>query len=96
MDLYKQTTSVISTGQGTSTAAPAPIVDPSLSRLAYKGVRVKAAKANTSPIYLGASGVSIETGYELDAGESVELWIEDPAKVFAVSSNNQAFSWVSL
>ena len=42
-----------------------------------KGVRVRAATANTIVIYVGRAGVTVDKGYPLPAGEELEVQIED-------------------
>ena len=59
------------------------------SRRLLKGVRVKALTANTIPIYVGPSSVSLTTGFHLDAGEEVLIEIDDPSKVHLVAQPTQ-------
>ena len=53
---------------------------------AYKGVRVRAATANTIVIYVGKENVTAADGYPLPAGEEVNIPIEDPSKVYVVAA----------
>ena len=49
-------------------------------------VRVRCLAASPEPIYLGAAGVTVLTGYPLWPGTSVELHIDDLASLFVVSA----------
>ena len=95
MDLYKQTAPQFYTGQGTSDATAAPLVGPGFSFEADKKVVVRASASNSASIYVGPSGVTTATGFALTAGESVEVWVDDPAKVFVVSAATQTYSWIA-
>jgi hypothetical protein len=53
---------------------------------ALKGVRVRAATANTTVVYVGPTGVTVESGYPLPAGEEVEVQIADVSKVYVTAS----------
>jgi len=46
---------------------------------------VKALAANTGKVYVGLTGVLTSTGFELSAGESVELYVTDLATVYLIS-----------
>ena len=73
-------------GSRWSGAASKAIVAAGYANKAYKGVRVRAATANTVVIYVGPQGVSVSTGYPLPAGEEVAIPIEDPSKVNVVAT----------
>ena len=73
-------------GHGGADAASKPIVAAGYVKKAYKGVRVRAATANTLTIYVGPRGVSTSTGYPLPAGEELAIPIEDPSKVYIVAT----------
>lgn len=49
-------------------------------------VTVKALAANTAPIYIGVSGVTTATGFELSAGQSVDLEIANLNQIYAIST----------
>ena len=73
-------------GSGGADAASKPIVAVGYANKAYKGVRVRAATANTVVIYVGPQGVSVSTGYPLPAGEELAIPIEDPSKINVVAT----------
>jgi len=50
------------------------------------GLNIKAEANNTGIIYVGDSGVSSSNGYELAAGETVFLEIDDVATVYIIAS----------
>ncbi len=94
MDVHQQTIQEFATGQGTATATAAPIVASNMSAKAFKGVRVRADKANSATLYLGPAAVSAATGYPLAAGESVEILVDDPSKVYVIGAG-MSFAWLS-
>ena len=62
-----------------------------------KGVLVKALSTNTDIVYVGKSGVTADTGYELTAGEAVSFEVDDVNKVFAVASvAGQRVCWIGV
>jgi len=62
-----------------------------------RGILVKAAGANTAKIYVGESGVTSSTGFELAAGEQVVLPVLTPSEVYVVgASGSQAASFVVI
>lgn len=62
---------------------------------ATKEVTVKAMSTNTGIVYVGATGVTTGTGFELTAGESITLAIDDANKVYAIgSAAAQSVSWM--
>lgn len=67
-----------------------------------RGVTVKAVGANTGKVYVGLStvtaGIAAPTtdGFELSAGDSVTLEIDDPSKIYVIStSTGQAVTWIA-
>jgi hypothetical protein len=68
------------TGQKAVTTAGTEVPLVAASKIVRRCL-VKALKANTGAIYLGVNGVSSSTGYQLNAGEEVDLpgllWKED-------------------
>ena len=64
------------------------------STTAIKYVIITAKAANTGNVYIGGSGVSSTNGHPLAAGESVTIWIDDLAEVYAdVDTNGE---WVVM
>ena len=59
------------------------------------GVNVKALAANTNPVFVGDSSLAVGTGYELSAGESVFISIDNIATVFVdVTTNDEGVSFI--
>ena len=52
-----------------------------------RGMVLKAASDNTGSIWVGETGVSTTTGFELSAGEQVVLPVLIASEVFAISSS---------
>jgi hypothetical protein len=61
-------------------------------------VAVKALAANADPVYVGDSGVSIVNGWELSAGESIEIDLDHAEQAVWVNSLTvpQKVSWMIL
>lgn len=74
------------TGNGGAEVAVAAIGN---SQLLNHSVNLKAAAGNSDIIYVGGSGVTIITGYELSAGNELILFIDDPAKVYVIANPSQ-------
>lgn len=78
-------------GSGTSVQLTSSTVD------CRKGVLVKANGANTDKIYVGESGVTTTTGFELAATEQVVLPVLTASEVYAISaSGTQSASLVII
>lgn len=62
---------------------------------AYMFVRVQAATGNLGNIYVGHNaGVTSANGWALDAGEHVDIPIDDPTKIWVIAdADNQAVKW---
>lgn len=95
MDIQKMTAATFASGQGTSSATAAPLVAPGFSAPALKRVTVRAGGNNSDAIYVGPSGVTTTTGYVLTAGTAIEILVDDPTKVFVVSTASQSYSWIA-
>jgi hypothetical protein len=71
------------------------------SFVALHGVLVKAANANTGIVYVGNRDVTAGTveatdGFELSAGQSVFIEIDDPSKVYVIASaHHQKVFWIA-
>ena len=74
------------TGNGGAEVAVAAIGN---SQLLNHSVNLKASAANSDIGYVGGSGVTILTGYELSAGNELILFIDDPAKVYVIANPSQ-------
>lgn len=72
------------------------------TRLATRGVYVKAAASNTGTVFVGNSdvttgGTEATDGYPLFAGESVMLPIEDAQRIYVRADGaNQKVNWLSV
>lgn len=69
-----------------------------LSIPVYSKVRVQAATGNSDSVFVGHdSGVTASNGWELDAGEYVEIEIDDPSKIWVIGGAiNQAVKWLAV
>jgi len=85
MNITQETVNDFVVGHGGADAASKPIVVAGFARMAYKGVRVRAASANTIVVFVGPQGVETTTGYPLPAGEELAIPIENPSKVYIVA-----------
>lgn len=62
-----------------------------------KGVLVMADAANTATIYVGKAGLTVDTGWPLPAGSGLHLSVDDPSKVFCLSTMaNQYLRWIGV
>ncbi len=73
-------------GNGGADAVAKPIVAAGYANKAYKGVRVRAATANTIVIYVGPRNLTIAHGYPLPAGEELSIPIENPSNIYVVAT----------
>lgn len=58
------------------------------------GVRVKAKIGNSAPIYVGPSGVSTSTGYELNPSDDVLVQVNNLNAAFIVGTSGDGVSFV--
>ena len=67
-----------------------------------RGVLVKAASGNAGKIYVGVKGVTADAndatdGFELSAGDSLEVEINDCRRVFVIASEaGQKVFWIGV
>jgi len=68
------------------------------SASATKGVLVKAHKGNSGTVYVGnSSSVSTTNGFELGAGEAVEIEVDNANKIWVIAdAADQKVSWVAV
>ena len=85
MDIQQESLQEFVVGHGGADAQSRPLVAATRAPKAYKGVRVRAATANTIVIYVGPEGVTKDSGYPLPAGEELEVKIENPSKIHVVA-----------
>lgn len=85
------TPSTFGNGKTTTNASTAVVIK---SDTTIKGVTVKALTTNTGLVYVGDSSVSSANGFELQAGESVSIDIDNTNKVyFDVSVNGEGVTY---
>lgn len=53
----------------------------------FSGASIKALKANVGPLYIGGTGVTSATGYELQPSEAVSLDMLGLGKLFFIGAN---------
>ena len=62
-----------------------------------KGVLVKALSTNTDKVYVGKTGVTTATGYELTAGETITIEADNANKVYLIAgAAGQKVCWVGV
>ena len=73
------------------------------SGMAGNGILVKAANSNTGTVYVGVSSavtagtLDATDGFELGAGESVQVELNDPSKIYVIgSASGQKVFWVAV
>ncbi len=55
---------------------------------ASTGILIYALSTNTGIVYIGAAGVTTATGYPIEAGKSVSVPCDDPARIHAIGSGS--------
>lgn len=93
MEIQKETVPEFKTGHDTIGTTPAVA---GVELLALKYVRIKADLGNSDNVYVGNTpSVSSENGFQLDAGEHVDIPVDSLAKVFVVGdAADQGFSYL--
>lgn len=83
---------------GQQTVGTSSIQLTSSSNGAKIGVLVKANDDNTGTVYVGKdANVSSSNGFELGAGESVEIEVHDTLAIFLIASAaGQGVTWVAV
>jgi hypothetical protein len=67
------------------------------SSQAIHSVTVKALSTNTVAVYIGATGVTTSSGFELLAGESITLDVANLASVFCISgTGSQVVRYIAI
>ena len=84
-------------GSGVQTVATAGSRVALASTTAIKSVTVRAKSVNTGLIYVGSSIVASSNGFQLSAGETVSIDIDNLSKVYIDSAvNGEGVSYVYL
>lgn len=61
---------------------------------AHKGVSIRNIGPGT--LYVGSSNVSSVFGYELNAGEEIELELEDPTSIYVITTGASVpYTWLA-
>lgn len=79
--------SALSTLYNNTKTVPTGTAETIGSTQAIHSITIKALSTNTVAIYVGANGVTTSTGFELLAGESLSLDLDDVAKVYVISGS---------
>jgi hypothetical protein len=81
-------------GQLSATTTPAPLAQSG----AYGSTARKSVKLQASgTVYVGDAAVTASTGYQLNAGEELELKVYDLSTVYVVTATGtQTVSWVAI
>jgi hypothetical protein len=67
------------------------------SNAATLSVTVKSHNGNTGTIYLGVSGVTTSTGFELGPGESLSLAVDNANRIYVISDTaSQTVSVIAI
>jgi hypothetical protein len=97
VNIEQMSVSEFNAGQGTTTPSTVtPIVAAGFGHKAYRFVKVRALATNAGSILVGPATVSASSGYPLAAGESVEIPIDSPEKVFVYSTGAYGYEWLSV
>lgn len=75
------------TGQKTVPTVTAEAIGSSLDIPDGVGVVVKALAGNTATVFVGVSGVTTSDGFELSAGDSVTLYVDNLADIYVISGS---------
>lgn len=63
----------------------------------YLAVTIKASNANSGTVYVGVTGVTTSTGFELGAGEGVSIPIDNTDKIYLIASaSSQTVSYIGV
>jgi len=85
----------IQAGAGTVGVAAQVLIPANTYRNPAFYVEVKADADNSGDVFVGESAVSATQGYRLDAGESVQIPIEDPSTLSVIgSAADQSYTWL--
>jgi len=85
----------IRTGQNTIGATAVAAI-PGLGMTPIHGIRIRAAATNAGLIYVGRAGVTAATGFELGAGQEIDIEIDDRASLHVIASiASQKYSWLA-
>lgn len=81
-------------GQKTSTSGASAVA---IGNHPVRSVLVRAKAGNSGLVYVGPSGITSSTGYELSPGEPVAIDVDDLSKVFLkVASDNDGICYLAV
>ena len=86
--------STVVTGQQTITTSAVQLNSGTSVTVKHK-LLVKALSTNSGITYVGPSGVSATTGYALQAGDSVELDVDNVNKLYAIGTASDKLTWMA-
>ncbi len=83
-------------GQKSSGSIAQPLLAASPTTAGHQKLWIRAAVANTAPVFVGGPGVTTANGYVLEPGGQFDVPVADPSKVYVVSAAAQtvSFLWV--
>ena len=84
----------VATGQQTITTSAAQL-NGGTSAACKNKLQVKALSTNSGITYVGPSNVSATTGYALQAGDTVEIDIDNVNKLYAIGTANDKITWMA-
>ena len=80
-----------------SKTVPTATAETIASSQSISSVTVKALSTNTVSVYIGTTGVTTSTGFELSAGESVSLDVDNLTDVYCISgSASQVVRYIAV
>jgi hypothetical protein len=77
----------LSTVYNGSKTVPTGTAEALASSQSISSVTIKALSTNTAIVYVGATGATTSNGFELLAGESVSLEVDDLANIYVISGS---------
>jgi len=83
----------VKSGQKTYTSGSAVAI--ATTDTLKNGLIIQALSTNTVSVFVGPSGVTTSTGFELQAGQATSIAIADPSTVFIVASASASICWIS-
>jgi hypothetical protein len=97
VNIEQMSVSEFNAGQGTTTPVTVTqLVATGLGHKAYRFVKVRALASNGGSILVGPATLSASSGYPLAAGESIEIPIDNPEKVFVYATSAYGYEWLSV
>ncbi|HWB08616.1 MAG TPA: hypothetical protein VG826_05305 [Pirellulales bacterium] len=94
VSIGEESLDAFSTGQVSATTTAAPLMaSGAAGSTARKSVKLE----SSGTVYVGDSNVTASNGYQLNAGDQLELKVYDLSTVYVVTaSGSQTVSWVAV